>query len=104
MNGPFNTSVRDFSKLVAAKIEDIRPRLLDLTSKNPLVNMSFDARSASQIRVVDELPDRVFYSLNNDNSLKFRSCLGRLSRALKIEDALAKPIDTVRRADSAWGS
>ncbi|AUW46840.1 DUF4011 domain-containing protein [Rhizobium leguminosarum] len=73
MNGPFNTSVRDFSKLVAAKIEDIRPRLLDLTSKNPLVNMSFDARSASQIRVVDELPDRVFYSLNNDNSLKFRS-------------------------------
>lgn len=72
MNGPFNPSVRDFSKLVAAKIEDIRPRLLDLTSKNPLVNMSFDGRSASQIRVVDELPDRLFYSINNDGSLKFR--------------------------------
>ena len=72
MNGPFNPSVRDFSKLVASKIEDIRPRLLDLTSKNPLVNMSFDGRSASQIRVVDELPDRIFYSINNDGSLKFK--------------------------------
>ncbi|ULJ72984.1 DUF4011 domain-containing protein [Rhizobium gallicum] len=73
MNAPFNPAVRDFSKLVASKIEDIRPRLLDLTSKNPLVNMSFDGRSASQIRVVDELPDRIFYSINNDGSLKFRS-------------------------------
>ncbi|WP_320197094.1 DUF4011 domain-containing protein [Agrobacterium rosae] len=73
MNEPIRPPVRDFSKLVASKIEDIRPRLLDLTSKNPLVNMSFDGRSASQIRVVDELPDRIFYSINNDGSLKFRS-------------------------------
>lgn len=72
MNAPFSSAVRDFSKLVASKIEDIRPRLLDLTSKNPLVNMSFDGRSASQIRVVDELPDLVFYSINNDGSLKFK--------------------------------
>lgn len=73
MNGPFNPAARDFASLVSAKIEDIRPRLLDLTSKNPLVNMSFDGRSASQIRVVDELPDRVFYSINNEGALKFRS-------------------------------
>jgi transcription elongation GreA/GreB family factor len=72
MNGPINNSVRDFSKLVASKIEDIRPRLLDLTPKNPLVNMSFDGRSASQVRVIDELPDRIFYSLNNDVTLKFK--------------------------------
>ncbi|MDA5641495.1 MULTISPECIES: DUF4011 domain-containing protein [Agrobacterium] len=73
MNEHLSPSVRDFSKLVAAKIEDIRPRLLDLTSKNPLVNMSFDGRSASQIRVIDELPDRIFYSINNDGSLKFKA-------------------------------
>ncbi|WP_438748241.1 DUF4011 domain-containing protein [Pararhizobium sp. O133] len=72
MNGQSNPTVRDFSKLVASKIEEIRPRLLDLTSRNPLVNMSFDSRSASQVRVIDELPDRVFYSLNNDTTLKFR--------------------------------
>ncbi|WP_338810391.1 DUF4011 domain-containing protein [Agrobacterium leguminum] len=73
MHEHFSPSVRDFSKLVAAKIEDIRPRLLDLTSKNPIVNMSFDGRSASQIRVIDELPDRIFYSINTDGSLKFRA-------------------------------
>ncbi|MDM9621105.1 DUF4011 domain-containing protein [Rhizobium sp. S96] len=72
MNGPFNSAVRDFSKLVASKIDDIRPRLLDLTSKNPLVNMSFNGRSSSQIQVVDELPDRLFYRLNNDSALKFK--------------------------------
>jgi hypothetical protein len=73
MNEHASPPFRDFSKLVASKIEDIRPRLLDLTSRNPLVNMSFDGRSTSQIRIVDELPDRIFYSINNDGSLKFRS-------------------------------
>ncbi|MEH6691127.1 MAG: DUF4011 domain-containing protein [Pseudorhizobium pelagicum] len=56
---------------MASKIEDIRPRLLDLTSRNPLISMSFNSRSSSQIQLVDELPDCVFYTLNNGGTLKF---------------------------------
>jgi hypothetical protein len=73
MNGPITSSALDFSKLISAKIEDIRPRLLDLTSKNPLIATSFSGRGSTQIQVVDELPDRLFYSLNNEGEMKFRA-------------------------------
>ncbi len=63
---------QDFSDLVKSKIDEIRPRLLDLSAKNPLVSLSFGSRAAGYVRVVDELPDRMFYSLTTDSSLDFR--------------------------------
>ncbi|MER9612174.1 DUF4011 domain-containing protein [Mesorhizobium sp. M0312] len=60
-----------FSKLVARKIEEIRPRLLDLTPRNPLISMSFHARSTSHVRVVDELPEALYFRLTNGEKMVF---------------------------------
>lgn len=68
---PSPSQSQDFSRLVASKIEEIRPRLLDLSARNPLISMSFSARAAGQVRVVDELPDRLFFSLVNGEALNF---------------------------------
>ncbi len=73
MSDASQSKAQDFSQLVRSKIEEIRPRLLDLSAKNPLVSLSFGSRSAGYVRVVDELPDRLFYSLLNDVSLDFRA-------------------------------
>ena len=60
-----------FSKQVKATIEQLRLSLLDLTARNPLISMQFAARSNSQIRVVDELPDMLFYKLTNRQTMDF---------------------------------
>lgn len=60
-----------FSDLVSKKIEDLRPRLLDLTARNPLIAMSFQARSTSHVRVVDEIPEALFFRLINGDRSHF---------------------------------
>lgn len=55
----------DFLELVKKKIENLRPRLLDLSRRNPLLATKLSTRSNSHIRVVDELPEILFYKLNN---------------------------------------
>ena len=47
-------------RLINARIEKLRPKLLDLTRKNPLLSTKFSDRSHSHIRVVDELPQVLF--------------------------------------------
>jgi transcription elongation GreA/GreB family factor len=44
-------------ELVRARIEKLRPKLLDLSRRNPLVATRLSPRSSSLVRVVDELPD-----------------------------------------------
>jgi hypothetical protein len=60
-----------FADLVARKIEELRPRLLDLTSRNSLISMSFHARSTSHVRVVDELPEALYYRLTSGDRMSF---------------------------------
>ncbi|MER8683958.1 DUF4011 domain-containing protein [Mesorhizobium sp. M1405] len=60
-----------FAELVARKIEELRPRLLDLTPRNPLISMSFHARSTSHVRVVDELPEALYFRLTNGEKMVF---------------------------------
>jgi transcription elongation GreA/GreB family factor len=55
----------DLAELVKAKIENLRPKLLDLSRRNPLIATKLGPRSNSHIRVVDELPDILFFRLNN---------------------------------------
>jgi ABC-type branched-subunit amino acid transport system ATPase component len=62
-----------FSKQVKATIEQLRLTLLDLTARNPLISMQFANRSNSHVRVVDELPDKVFFKLSNRQTMDFRS-------------------------------
>ena len=57
------------TELVRQKIENLRPKLLDLSRRNPLIATKLSPRSNSHIRAVDELPDVLFYKLNNGQEL-----------------------------------
>ncbi len=59
----------DLAELVKQKIENLRPKLLDLSRRNPLIATKLGPRSNSHIRVVDELPDILFYKLNNGQEM-----------------------------------
>src|SRR6185437_9571083 len=56
-------------ELVRAKIEHLRPKLLDLSRRNPLISTKLGPRSNSHIRAVDELPDVLFFKLNNGQGM-----------------------------------
>jgi very-short-patch-repair endonuclease len=62
--------VNDLHELVKQKIENLRPKLLDLSRRNPLLATKLSPRSNAQIRVVDELPDVLFYNLNNGQEMR----------------------------------
>jgi transcription elongation GreA/GreB family factor len=75
MTKPSNSSSRSekFGKQVRATIEQLRLSLLDLTARNPLISMQFANRSNSHVRVVDELPDKIFFKLSNRQMMDFES-------------------------------
>ncbi|GAB5461026.1 DUF4011 domain-containing protein [Hoeflea alexandrii] len=60
------------AKLVDDKIENLRPKLLDLTARNPLIRTRLTGTTASFLRVVDELPDVLFSRLSDGNAMRFR--------------------------------
>ncbi len=59
----------DLAELVRQKIENLRPKLLDLSRRNPLISTKLGPRSNSHIRAVDELPDIMFFKLNNGQEM-----------------------------------
>ena len=61
----------EFSDLVNARIETLRPKLLDLSRRNPLIATRLTSRSNSHVRIVDALPDIVFYNLGNNQEMRF---------------------------------
>ncbi len=61
----------EFTDLVLAKIENLRPKLLDLSRRNPLVSTRLSSRTNAYIRVVDELPDALFFCVVNQEALRF---------------------------------
>ena len=63
---------REYGELIDERIEDLRPRLLDLTARNPLISMSLAARSTSHVRIVDELPDVLLHAFTSDQTMEFR--------------------------------
>lgn len=56
-------------QFVLDKIEKLRPGLLDLTRRNPLINCNLSNRSAPYVRVIDELPDVLLNVLKQRNSM-----------------------------------
>lgn len=60
----------DLDEFIKAKVEELRPRLLDFTKRNPLISTRLKADSSTLIRVVDELPDVLFYKLTNDQEMR----------------------------------
>ncbi len=61
----------DLLELLFDKIENLRPKLLDLTRRNPLISAKLGPRSNSSIRVVDELPDVLAFNLVNNQKMRF---------------------------------
>lgn len=59
----------ELQELVHTKIENLRPKLLDLSRRNPLLSTKLGPRSNSHIRAVDELPDVLFYKLKNGQDM-----------------------------------
>ncbi len=49
--------------LVNSKIDRLRPKLLDLSRRNPLISTKFSDRSNSLVRIVDEVPEFLLQSL-----------------------------------------
>ncbi|MEY9441694.1 DUF4011 domain-containing protein [Bradyrhizobium elkanii] len=56
--------------LVHSKIENLRPKLLDLSRRNPLISTKLGPRSNAHLRTVDELPDVLFFELCNGQELE----------------------------------
>ena len=65
------SSHNELTKLLLAKIEGLRLRLLDASKRNPLVSAQLKPRSNSLVRIVDELPDVLAFNLTNNNKMKF---------------------------------
>jgi len=68
-NSRMKSNEKALHELLHAKIESLRPKLLDLTRRNPLISTKLGLRSNSQIRAVDELPDILFFKLSNEQEM-----------------------------------
>lgn len=64
-------TIQELEDLVKQKIHNLRPKLLDLSRRNPLLATKLTPRSNAHIRVVDELPEVLFYKLNNGQEMRF---------------------------------
>ena len=63
----------DLVKLLIDKIDNLRPKLLDLSRRNPLISTKLGPRSSAVIRVVDELPDILAYNVLQNQQMRFAS-------------------------------
>ena len=66
------TKLDELASIIQKRIESLRPKLLDLTRRNPLLSTKFSDRSNSHIRIVDELPQSLFDKLIN-SKMQFSS-------------------------------
>ena len=54
---------QDLNNLICKRIELLRPKLLDLTRRNPLLSTKFSERSNTLVRIVDEVPELLLESI-----------------------------------------
>ena len=62
-----NSNNIEFLEITQKSIEKFREKLLDLGNRNNLINLSFNPRSNKNIRVIDELPNKVYEQLKNND-------------------------------------
>ncbi|GIK49262.1 MAG: DUF4011 domain-containing protein [Hyphomonadaceae bacterium] len=62
----------ELAHLVEQRVARMRPKLLDLSRRNPLISTSFSGRSNALLRIVDELPEKVVAKLSS-GSMRFRA-------------------------------
>jgi hypothetical protein len=70
-NGPREPN--DWERAAAARVADLRMRLLDLKNSNRLLNFRFAERSRSHVRVIEASSDAIFANLVEGKRLAFQS-------------------------------
>ena len=63
----------DIDSFVRGVVQQYRAKLLDLSSRNPLINFRHSDRSRSHIRIIDEIPEIVFEKLISGKQLTLSS-------------------------------
>lgn len=93
---------KDFSSIVATRVEHLRNRLLDSSRRNPLIQVPFRANSSSLIRFVDELPDDLAAKLAGQNAMRLVS-LPPIDEPLPDEqtDEFLTALEIARTSDEA---
>ena len=104
----------ELHQLIHARIENLRPKLLDLSRRNPLISTRLGGRSNSYLRAVDELPDVLFFGLSRQERFQFQplppleedpkderseNFLRALSEALLIDEEYTADIEAIDQAD-----
>ena len=62
--------MHEYSGLIRDQIAKLRPKLMDTSRRNPLINNTLSRRTASFIRIVDEQPNNIFTQLTGGESLR----------------------------------
>ncbi len=57
---------------IAARLEEMRTKLLDLSLRNTLLNFRHSEKSQAHIRIIDELPDQLYEMLLLEKELIFK--------------------------------
>jgi very-short-patch-repair endonuclease len=68
-----DVSTFDPDAFIRDSIGKLRTRLLDLTSRNPLISFKHGGRSRRHLRIIDELPDLLYSRLANESPMWFKS-------------------------------
>ena len=75
----------EIAQIRREQLDNLRQRLLDLTTRNRLLSTKFSNASRREVRLVDELPDHLCNTLQEGGGMTFVS-LPELSRRPKDED------------------
>jgi very-short-patch-repair endonuclease len=72
MARPIETGELSTDAFVLSIVQQDRTKLLDLTSRNPLISFRHSERSRSHIRVIEEIPEKLFIKLVAGKDLSFK--------------------------------
>lgn len=65
-----NQEIDKYTEITQAAIAKFREKLLDLTNRNNFINLSLQPRSNRNIRLIDELPDRIYQQLESGDKFE----------------------------------
>ncbi|WMT87483.1 DUF3320 domain-containing protein [Pelagibacterium sp. 26DY04] len=98
-------SAAEIDDLIRSKIENLRPKLLDLGRRNPLIATKLSTRSNSLVRVVDGIPEVIRFNLSNGVPMRFAP-LPPLEEDPRDEDtdAFQDALSSARLSDDTYRS
>lgn len=58
----------ELKQLVNERIEALRPKLQDTSRRNPLINNTLTSKSASFLKIVDEIPQQILDIISTEKN------------------------------------